>query len=229
MSVKISVWTGVTRHVWACVCGGWGGVVGPVLPFVQQTVRAVVCQLVSYLDCSPPGSGRVSEPGLDHTEPVGVGPPCSLTDGPGLGGCLASVACTPCSSHSDTLTLFVAASRSNPEQSPRRRIKPRVVLEEKLIFSIVRCPCSEWSSAPPRGLSLAVPSHFSSKPACQIGWSVPVFCPEVEPWSADSKANFASVCFRKCCEYAHLNDDDHTFSVVYFYPPGCRVVSLQST
>lgn len=52
-----------------------------------------MCQLVSYLDCSPPGSGHVSEPGLDHTEPVGVGlgPPCSLTDGPGLGGCTHAI------------------------------------------------------------------------------------------------------------------------------------------
>ena len=202
------VWTGVTHHVWAC----GGGVASAVLPFVQQAERAVVCQLVSYLDCSPPGSGRVSEPGLDHTEPVGVGvglgPPSSLTDGPGLGGCTHAI-------HTLTLSLFIAASRSNREQSPRRRLKPRVVLEEKLISQILWRTCSEWRS-PPQGLSLTVPSHFSSKPACQISWSVPVF---VLKWSLEVliQRQILLLCvFEKCCEYAHFNDD-HTFFLWYIF------------
>lgn len=121
-----------------------------------------------------------------------------------------------CNSHSDTLTLFIAALRSNREQSPRRRLKPRVVLEEKLISSILRRTCSEWSS-PPQRLSLTVPSHFSSKPACQIGWSVPVF---VLKWSLEVliQRQILLLCvFKKCCEYAHFNDDPTFFFYFFFF------------
>lgn len=71
--------------------------------------------------------------------------------------------------HSDTPACFY-----NWEKGLRRQLKPRVLLWVKLIFSILLHTYSvRWVH--PLGDFYSVPSHFSSKRACQMSWSFPVF------------------------------------------------------
>ncbi len=73
---------------------------------------------------------------------------------------------------------WLGASSQSPAFITERRasggqLKPRVVLY--LYFLDSPAHIQREMSSPPRGLLLAVPSHFSSELAYQISWSFPVF------------------------------------------------------